>query len=170
MESLKIILLCVVAAVIYGILHDQVTARVCVEYFTIGHPPIFNTESPTLLAFGWGTWATWWVGLILGLFAAPAARLGRWPKLTAASLRRLICVLMLTTGCFALLAGAAGFFLANAGTLRLFEPLASAVPAAKHAPFLADACAHLASYTVGFVGGLVLCGWIVLRRSKQTIS
>ena len=40
-ESLKIVVLCIVAAIVYGILHDQVTARVCVEYFTIGHPPIF---------------------------------------------------------------------------------------------------------------------------------
>ena len=62
MESLKIILLCVLAAIVYGILHDQVTARVCVEYFTIGHPPIFHTDDPTLLAFGWGVIATWWMG------------------------------------------------------------------------------------------------------------
>jgi hypothetical protein len=27
---------------------------VCVEYFTIGHQPIFHTDDPTLLAFGWG--------------------------------------------------------------------------------------------------------------------
>jgi hypothetical protein len=52
LESLKIILLCIEAAIVYGILHDQVTARVCVEYFTIGHPPIFHTDDPTLLAFG----------------------------------------------------------------------------------------------------------------------
>jgi hypothetical protein len=51
-----------------------VTARVCVEYFTVGHAPIFHTESPTLLAFWFGTMATWWVGLILGVLAALAAR------------------------------------------------------------------------------------------------
>lgn len=50
MESLKIILLYILAAIVYGICHDQVTARVCVEYFTIGHPPIFHTDSPTLKA------------------------------------------------------------------------------------------------------------------------
>ena len=61
-QSLKIILLCMASAVIYGICHDQVTTRVCVEYFTVGHAPIFHTESPTLLAFAWGTTATWWVG------------------------------------------------------------------------------------------------------------
>lgn len=45
MEPLKIILLCLVSAVGYGILHDQVTARICVEYFTIGHPMLFPTTS-----------------------------------------------------------------------------------------------------------------------------
>ena len=51
MEAVKIGILCIAVAVVYGILHDQVTARVCVEYFTIGHPPMFPTNSPTLL--GW---------------------------------------------------------------------------------------------------------------------
>ena len=67
-ETVKIVLLCIAAAVVYGILHDQVTARVCVEYFTIGHPPVFNTDSPTLLALGWGSsqpsgWAFCWAYL-----------------------------------------------------------------------------------------------------------
>ena len=54
MEVPKIVGLCIAAAIGYGIAHDQVTARVCIEYFTIGHPPIFGTQSPTLLAIGWG--------------------------------------------------------------------------------------------------------------------
>jgi len=33
MQSIKIILTCVVAAILYGIVHDQITARICVEYF-----------------------------------------------------------------------------------------------------------------------------------------
>jgi hypothetical protein len=95
MASLRIILLCVFSAVVYGILHDQVTARVCVEYFTVGHPPIFHTESPTLLAIGWGFVATWWVGLILGIFAALAARYGPWPTFDAAHLIRSIAGLLI---------------------------------------------------------------------------
>jgi len=38
MQAIAIVALCIGSAVAYGILHDQVTARVCVEYFTIGHP------------------------------------------------------------------------------------------------------------------------------------
>ena len=76
MQSAKIILLCIAAAVIYGIVHDQITARVCVEYFTIGHPDIFGTDSPTLLAFGWGIVATWWAGVLIGVPLAFTSLLG----------------------------------------------------------------------------------------------
>src|ERR1041384_6329339 len=53
MPSLKIVLLGFCAAVGYGILHDQVTARVCVEYFTVGHPRIIASWVPVSIAMGY---------------------------------------------------------------------------------------------------------------------
>ncbi len=44
MRSLAIIGMCICSAVIYGLLHDQIIARICVEYFTMGHAPVFDTE------------------------------------------------------------------------------------------------------------------------------
>lgn len=98
MENARIIGFATLAAIAYGILHDQVTAHLCVEYFTIGHPPIFATSSPFLLALGWGVIATWWVGLPLGIGLAIAARAGPAPKLALAQLRRPILLLMLGCG------------------------------------------------------------------------
>jgi hypothetical protein len=49
-EFLKIVVVSILAAVLYGIVHDQVTARICLQNFTVFHPPIFHTETPTLLA------------------------------------------------------------------------------------------------------------------------
>src|SRR5439155_1067124 len=98
MQAIRIILLATLAAIAYGVVHDQVTARVCVEYFTIGHPPVFNTDSPTLLALGWGVIATWSVGLLLGVSAALVSRLGHRPKYTAACLVRPIAVLLVVMG------------------------------------------------------------------------
>ncbi|HEU4754510.1 MAG TPA: hypothetical protein VFU47_15485, partial [Armatimonadota bacterium] len=69
-------------------MHDQVTVRVCVEYFTVAHPPLITTDSPTLLALAWGVVATWWVGLALGVMLGLAARLGGWPRLVARELIR----------------------------------------------------------------------------------
>jgi len=70
MEALKIAVTCIVAAVLYGIVHDQFTARICIEYFTIFHPPVFHTQSPTLLGIGWGILATWWVGVFFAWYCS----------------------------------------------------------------------------------------------------
>src|SRR5262245_31335828 len=156
LESLQIILLSIAAAVAYGILHDQITARICVEYFTIGHPPIFGTEDPTLLGIGWGILATWWVGLFLGVLLAVVARAGKLPKRSAASLVRPIAVLMLAAACGAVLAGLLGWVLASRGVVYLVEPLASRMPHDKHVAFLIDGFAHTASYGFAFLGGLVM--------------
>src|ERR1700722_16293989 len=53
-------------AVVYGIIHDQITVRLCVEYFSLAHPPLFPVSSPTLLGLCWGLAATVGVGLVLG--------------------------------------------------------------------------------------------------------
>lgn len=166
MESLKIIALCVVAACLYGILQDQVTARVCVEYFSVWHPPIFATQSPTLLGLGWGVVATWWVGAMLGVGLALCARAGRVPKLAAADLLRPVGRLMLVVGAVALLAGLVGYALARSGALFVDGPVAEEVPAARHARFLADLWAHNAAYLAGFIGGIVLCVRTVRRRRR----
>jgi len=152
----RIILLGVGAAVFYGILHDQVTARICVEYFTIGHPDVFGTDDPTLLGLGWGVLATWWVGLLLGAALASAARWGKRRKRTASDLLRPVAVLLLISGGCALLAGLAGYVAASCGWVVLTEPLASLVPEGRHIPFLVDLWAHSASYAAAFFGGAAL--------------
>src|ERR1041384_2373253 len=109
MPSLKIVLLGLCAAVGYGILHDQVTARVCVEYFTVGHPRIIASTSPTILGFVWGVLATWWVGLPLGCLLALAARAGPWSQLRAADLRTSVMILLVVMAICAALAGFIGY-------------------------------------------------------------
>jgi H+/Cl- antiporter ClcA len=156
MQAIAIVGLSIGSAVTYGVLHDQVTARVCVEYFTIGHPPIFDTDSPTLLGLGWGVVATWWVGVMLGIPLAIAARAGRRPRRDARSLIRPIFKLLLVMAVCALIAGIVGFALGTTGGVFLLEPLASRVPVPSHARFLADLWAHSASYFAGFFGGIVV--------------
>lgn len=156
MPAIRIVGLAILAAVVYGIALDQVTARVCIEYFTVGHPRIFPTGSPTLLALGWGVIGTWWVGFLLGIPLAIAATRGGRPRRSAASLVRPIGLLLLAMSTGAGLAGIAGYGAAEAGWVFLIEPVASRVAADRHSPFIADLWAHLASYGVGFLGGAVL--------------
>src|ERR1700675_4670510 len=110
MQSLKIILTCVVAAVLYGIVHDQFTAHICVEYFTVFHPPVFATTSPTLLGLGWGVIATWWAGAIIGLFLVVAARFGSRPVLNPRDVFPPIAMLMAFMAICALVFGIIGYF------------------------------------------------------------
>ncbi len=166
MEFLKIWMLCIVAAVVYGIVHDQITARVCVEYFSVAHPMILPVTSATLLGLEWGILATWWVGCGLGVLLAASARVGSLPSLSARDVSHPIRLLLLSMACGALLAGVAGFLLTKAGLISLQGPLSEAVPRWKHARFMADAWAHLASYFIGCCGGLVLCVRAYARRRR----
>lgn len=165
-QAAAIVALTITGAILYGILHDQITARICVEYFTIGHPPVFGTDDPTLLALGWGVIATWWVGLILGVPLALCSRVGSWPKFTAAGLIRPLVVMLIAIGLLALVAGIMGHAAASRGLVWLVEPLASEIPADRHIPFLTDLWAHLASYIGGFFGGILLCVYILVRRAR----
>jgi hypothetical protein len=165
MAYFRIWLLSIAAAILYGIAHDSITTRICVEYFTIAHPPIFNhTENPTLLAFGWGILATWWVGLGLGVPLSLVARVGSRPKLGAGDLARSVVILVAAMLFISLLAGIVGHELAESGAVWLVGDFASRVPAEKHVAFLAVAWAHGAAYLAGFLGGLVLWIWTWVRR------
>jgi hypothetical protein len=169
MERARIVLLTVAAAIVYGIAHDQVTARICVEYFTIGHPPLVPTTSPTLLALAWGIVATWWVGLPLGLLLAVAARTGARPRLTAANLRRPITILLATMAVAAVISGAIGGILAAYGAVSMTPPFDQLVPQDRHVRFLIDLWAHSASYFVGILGGVALVVWTWRRRGRTEL-
>jgi hypothetical protein len=168
-EFLKVILLCMAAAIFYGIIHDQFTARICLEYFTVFHPTVFTTASPTLLGIGWGILATWWVGAILGLLLAIAARVGSLPPLTAARLLHPIGKLLLLMAVCATLSGVAGFVLAKHQSVSPPEWMAFRLSRSAQTRFMADWWAHTASYLSGFVGGIGLCVLTYRRRETDRV-
>lgn len=166
LKLLAIVGLGVLAAVTYGILHDQVTARVCVEYFTIAHPPVFDTEDPTLLALGWGVLATWWVGFPLGVALALAARAGNRPKRSVRSLVRPVLGLLAVMAVCALVAGVTGYILAKRGSVALDPYWRVVIPPERQAGFVADSWAHLTSYFLGFVGGVTVIAQVWRSRAR----
>jgi hypothetical protein len=166
MEALKIAAICVIAAVLYGIVHDQFTARICIEYFTIFHPPIFHTQSPTLLGIGWGILATWWVGVFFAVPLTLAARAGSSPALRASELLPSVISLLAIMGVSAVLFGTIGYTLARNGVLATDWLTFTASPALRYR-FMADWWAHTASYGTAFVGGVVLCVITYRRRLRQ---
>jgi uncharacterized membrane protein YedE/YeeE len=179
--STRIILLCIASAVLYGLVHDQFTARICIEYFTVAHPHVIDTASPTLIALYWGAAATWWVGALLGIPLAVACRAGSrsqqeeaempfhsQPQLSASQLVRPIGILLLCMAGCALVSGIVGYFLTSRGIVSAGE-WASVIPASAQARFFADAYAHVASYASGFLGGIVVIVWAVLRRRQLSL-
>ena len=161
MESLKIVFACIAAAIIYGVIHDQFTARICIEYFTVFHPPVFATQSPTLLALGWGVIATWWAGAMIGVLLAISSRAGSRPKLSVQSIVTWLPRLMAVMAFCAVVAGLVGFLLAP-----IPAAIAGALPVAMQRRFLADWWAHSASYLSGFAMGLLLCILAWIKRGR----
>lgn len=128
-EFLKIAGTCCAATSAYGVLHDQVTARLSPEYFNSNAVPhhkalldnvshTFNQlgwdslaqkvkHDPTVIALIWGVAATGLVGFINGITTATTCRIGSWPKLTLDEIRNPLILAMISTG---LASFAAGYF------------------------------------------------------------
>jgi len=166
LSMLKIIGTFTLAAVAFGLVHDQVTARVCIEYFTIGHDRIVPWTSTTAIGLFWGVAATWWAGAVAGIVVTLAAREGPWPKLTWRRLVRPAAWLAVIMGLSALLAGAAGYVLTTRGLVAIVEGYEDLIPPERHARFMADVLAHRASYAVGGLGGIVIAVRAWLERSR----
>jgi len=160
-QFFKIVAGCIAAAVLYGVVHDQITARIYLPYFTVFHPPMFHTQSPTLQALGWGIIATWWMGAFLGLLLAIACRLGTPPKLAFSEMLRPIGVLLLVMATTAITCGIIGFFWG-----RVPSDMVGMLSPAAERRFLADWWAHNASYASGFIGALVVCILAVEKRRR----
>jgi hypothetical protein len=162
-EAFKIALTCIAAAILYGIIHDQFTARICVEYFTIFHPPIFPTQSPTWLGIGWGIIATWWVGAFFSIPMILAARAGSRPVLRASEVRRPIGFLLVFMALCAVVFGTTGYLLARHGVISTDWLSFTDSPVVRDR-FMADWWAHSASYASAFVGGTIVC--VVTYRKR----
>ena len=168
MNGIRIIGLSIAFCIVYGVLLDQITVRICVEYFTIGHPIIIRTNDPTQLGIVWGVVATWWVGLLFGIPLSFAARYGPAPKRNASQLVRPMLILMMVCGVFASLLGGMGFVAASNGWVFLVGDLKGRIPLDRHTYFIADLWAHCASYFFGFAGGIFLI--VMTWRSRRSFK
>jgi hypothetical protein len=151
MQFLKIVIFCILAALLYGVVHDQIIARICVEYFSV-----FRTQSPTVLGLGWGILATWWVGAFLGVLLAIAARAGSRPKLRAPLLLNAVAKLFAVMALSAMLAGLAAYLLARNGLLTPPDWVLASLTRSTPARFVAAWWAHGTSYGVGLARGIFI--------------
>jgi hypothetical protein len=161
---LKIIGLFTVAAVLFGLIHDQITARVCLEYFTVAHVTIVASQSPTVLGLVWGVVATWWAGALAGIIVSLAAREGPWPKLPWNHFVRPASALAGAMAGSALLAGVAAYVLTAHGAVHIVSDYEDLIAPERQARFMADVWAHLASYAVGLLGSVAIAAMALRSR------
>lgn len=148
---------------LYAILHDQITARICVEYFTVTHPTIIPSQNPTSLAIAWGIVAGGPPSLGLGVLVALCARVGRWPKLSTRSV-------MIGTMCvFVVMAiGAAimGFLGSIYGASVAVGP--ADIDPDLYGAWFTVAHIHAGTYFLGVAGSLTLAIAVVLLRWRSS--
>ncbi|NNM86327.1 MAG: hypothetical protein HKL96_11305 [Phycisphaerales bacterium] len=167
---LAIVALCVFCGVGYGIIHDQITAQICPQYFTVDHPAlgwpaIFHSRSPTVLGLAWGIVATAPLAIFFGVMLALAAQAGDWPRVAPRALTLPLAIGLLFMAVCALAGGLLGHRMGTALAQAQSDP----TPGANNMPTtvgeLTDLYAHGASYSGGVVVGLTLTlGTIQHRR------
>jgi hypothetical protein len=108
---LAVVLGSVGLACVLGICVDLVTANVAVEYFTVHHPRIVETERPWVLAIVWGIGASWWFGAISGALVGvinhrrqqplPLARILKWVAIACFVLWLIMIAILISIFLFA---------------------------------------------------------------------
>jgi hypothetical protein len=152
----------------YGMLQDQVSARLCPEYFTVFHNPIPGVADPTLLGVLWGFLGAWWGGLIMGYAAGLTATLGtKNPPLGACELVWPMAAVVAGTAAVTALCGVSVHIHAEAMQVQLPAYFERDVPAERHRGLLVVSCYHLAAYAAAVVGSLLLCGWVAAERHRR---
>lgn len=147
----------------YAALQDQVSARLCPEYFTVFHPPIPGLTDPTLLGVAWGFLGAWWGGLLAGV----AATVGGRPPLAVRDLVRPFGLLLSAVAGVTALTGYTVWDHARAFDVSVGPYPASVVPPERQRGLLVVACYHLSAYATGIVGSVVLCVWITAERGRR---
>ncbi len=168
MKNAQVILLSILAACAYGVIHDQITIRLCLEYFTVAHPPLFHTTSPTLLALCWGVAATAGIGAVFGMVLALVSQSGPAPY-PISRVARLILLLLTAMAGSAVVAGIVGYQLSQRGLISIPSGVARAIPEEQHHRFMAVWFAHGASYFVGLTGSAIVCFAVWNARGRPCV-
>ncbi len=151
----------------YGILQDQISVRLCPEYFTVFHNPIPGLTDPTLLGIAWGFLASSGGGIAMGYAVGLAATLGPKPQLTLAELVRPMLLLVLAVGFATFVAGGSVSLAADKLGVRLDPFLGTLLPEQRHRALLTVSTYHTVSYATAIAGSIVLCVGIGRERARR---
>jgi hypothetical protein len=154
---------------------DQVSARLCPEYFTVFNPRIPGLTNPTGLGIAWGFLATWWLGLFCGYAAglvATATRKpapGRVPRpvLSPRDIIRPLGLLLVMVALAVALTGATVWIHCESLGVSIDPEFGRVLPPERHRALLVVSCYHFVGYVAAIGGSLALLVWIRRERARR---
>jgi hypothetical protein len=166
---------CTVAAMIYGIINDQITSRISWEYFYYakGLDQALGTNIPPDAAqLHWraimvGLQATWWVGLLVGALLLIANNPWRdVPRLSYAALFKMLAILFAITLVSAGVLGCAGY-LGWLNDLTADTHEWAEFDLIRTKPFFCVWGIHLGGYFGGLLGTIVAV--LLITRARRSM-
>lgn len=151
----------------YAAVQDQVSARLCPEYFTHFHNPIPGLTDPTLTGIAYGFLGAWWGGALFGYFAGITATVGKRPPLTVRELLLPMGLAVLAVAGVTAVTGGAVALYADGLMVEVNQYAAGPVPAERRRWLLVVSSYHLAAYVSAVVASLTCCVWIAQERARR---
>jgi hypothetical protein len=167
-----VLLAAVAAALLYGVINDQITCTISPEYFFYGkeiYKTIGTAWPPDMSALRWqavlvGVKATWSAGLIFGVILLLANNPFRdWPRLRNRDLLRFLPLILGVAALLGILGGILGCFGFLTHLSADFEDLTRA-NIFRPRRFLCTWGIHLGGYIGGLVGTIIATGLVIHRR------
>jgi hypothetical protein len=151
----------------YAILQDQVSARLCPEYFTIFHQPIPGLTDPTLLGIAWGFLGSWWGGALMGYSAGLTATVGEKPPLPFRTIFRGMLLIMGAVAIMAILVGVSTARHVQLLGVTIDEQAMLGVPIDNQRNAFIVANYHMVAYATAIVGSVILCLGLARQRNAS---
>jgi hypothetical protein len=170
-----VLLACVLAAMLYGAINDQITTTISWEYFAYGKgvaERVPADEPPNSPGFRWeaakiGMQATWTPGLIIGVALLVANNPFRGtPRLRYRRLLQFVPLILIVTAITSAVLAAAGYLGAFVHFNTDFHEMV-ADDQWRPKRFMAVYGEHLGGYVGGLLGTVVAVARIVRERRKQ---
>lgn len=169
-ESFKIVMMSVVAAIAYGIWHAQIAGYFCYGYYEYLILPGFSPPAiyPTLLVT-WGVISSWWVGLILGVMLAITAQAGPWPTWPAKACVIPIIIIIAFTAVSAILSGTVAYCLEAQGYTDQYHLIPHPMLMSGYIPEYVGVDYSIdAAYYIGGLSGLVIVANVIRMRYRAS--
>lgn len=165
------VLFSIIIAIVYGILHDQITYSISPEYYTklkydqFGlKPEWFGGNRPTVAVIGF--YATWWTGLYIGSGLGITALIHNSTNQMSASIKRSILLVFIIT----VITGIAGYLYGKLYFSKTDVRWEFPETLVDKGDYITVATVHNFSYLgglLGLIGGVIYIIWLKYKWQQK---